>query len=254
KAIADSSHQFAPGFGDGVTRFYFHADLTDADLVAGFLPPSAANPWFLSVQEEGYVNTEGTVDSFSVTVYGPSPTTYTCPQPSTATVERPTTVFWIPANPSTSPNHTPVFDAVAPQTVGEGLTLHLVVHATDADNGQTLTYSATGLPPGATFNAGSQAFDWTPGYSQAGDYTVTFHVQDSFLVPASDAEAVTIHVLDRVPGSNTAPSLEPIGDRSTPQGSRLAFTVLAHDPEGDPITYSATGLPSGASFDGGTRQ
>src|SRR5262249_36205365 len=154
--------------------------------------------------------------SFSVTVYNPTPTTYTCPQPSTATVERQTTVFWIPADPASSPNHSPVFDAVAPQSIGEGLGLNLVVHATDADNGQTLTYSATGLPVGASFSPGTQTLHWTPNYGQAGDYTVTFNVQDSFLVPASDAAPVTIHVADRMPGSNTAPSLEPIGDRSTP--------------------------------------
>ena len=34
-----------------------------------FLPPSAANPWFLSVLEKGYVDTRGVVDSFAVTVY-----------------------------------------------------------------------------------------------------------------------------------------------------------------------------------------
>jgi hypothetical protein len=254
KAVADSSHQYAPGFGDGVTRFYFHTDLTDADLVAGFLPPSTSNPWFLSVHEEGFVNTEGVVDSFSVTVFDPSPTTYTCPQPSTATVEGQTTVMWIPANPATSPNHVPVFDAIGSKSIGEGLALHLVVHATDADNGQTLTYSASGLPSGATFNAGTRSFDWTPDYAQAGDYTVTFHVQDSFLTPASDDESVPIHVMDRAPGSNTSPSLEPIGDRSVPQDGQLAFTVVAHDPEGDAITYSATGLPSGSTFDASVRQ
>src|SRR5205823_3792539 len=66
---ADSVKVVVPvGFG-AMTEYFFHADLTDSDNVADFLAPSAANPWFLSVTEEGFVNTEGIVDSFSVTVF-----------------------------------------------------------------------------------------------------------------------------------------------------------------------------------------
>ena len=255
KAIADSSHQFAPGFGDGITRFYFHADLTDADLVAGYLPPSAASPWFLSVQEAGYVNTEGAVDSFSVTVYdGATPTTYTSLSPTTPTVEGQTTVFWIPANPAASPNHAPVFAAAGDRAVGEGLALSFSVNATDADAGQTLTYAADGLPPGATFDAATRTFSWTPAYGAAGTYSVAFRVHDSFVVQAADTEHVTITVTPRAPGSNTAPVLEPIGDRSGPASFPITFTVTAHDAENDALTYSMTGLPAGATFDASARR
>src|SRR6185295_5903334 len=48
----------------GTLQHYFHVDLTADDLVSGFLPPSAANPWFLSVKEGGFVNTKGTVNAF----------------------------------------------------------------------------------------------------------------------------------------------------------------------------------------------
>src|SRR4030095_14318027 len=125
---ADSSVIVVPvGFGE-MTRFYFHADLTDQDLVAGFLPPSNANPWFLSVQERGFVNTEGLVDSFSVTTYdnGGNPVqTFRMPNPITPLPEQQTTVFWIPLNPAAQPNHAPVFTPVVDRTVGPGLTLNL---------------------------------------------------------------------------------------------------------------------------------
>lgn len=45
--------------------------------------------------------------------------------------------------------------------------------------------------------------------------------------------------------------LEPTGDRSVEAGSPLSFTVTASDPDGDVLTYAATGLPAGSAFDNG---
>lgn len=55
-----------------------------------------------------------------------------------------------------------------------------------------------------------------------------------------------------VAGANDAPVLGPIGARSTPELSTLAFTIAATDPDGEPPTYSATGLPAGATLDPAT--
>jgi len=248
---ADSSVVVVPvGFGS-MTRWFFHADLTDRDLVAGYLPPSAANPWFLSVQEEGFVNTEGIVDSFSVTTYnGATATTLRTPSPSTPTAEKQTTTFWIPLDPATSLNHTPVFDAVGDQNTSEGLALAFTVHATDPD-GQALTYGASGLPLGAAFNTGTHAFSWTPATGQAGTYHLRFTATDTQL--AADTELVNVTVAPRAPGSNTAPVLAPVPDKSTQENVQLAFQVTAHDQEGGTLTYSAAFLPNGATFDGPTR-
>jgi len=51
-------------------------------------------------------------------------------------------------------------------------------------------------------------------------------------------------------GGNHAPLLDPIGDRNVPADARLAFTIHATDPDGDPITYSALNLPGGAILAG----
>jgi subtilisin family serine protease len=253
---ADSFVVVVPvGFGGATKRFYFHTDLTDDDQVSGFLPPSNANPWFLSVHEQGYVNTEGLVDSFSVTTYdnaGNPTATYRAPNPTTPTVETQTTVFWIPSDPVAQPNHPPVFEAVGDRMVGQGLTLSFHVHANDPD-GQTLTYSALGLPSGATFNASNQTFDWTPTFLQSGSFQLSFIATDDFLLAASDTERVTISVTPRAPGSNTVPVLGVITDKSTSVGVPLAFTVTATDAEGGPLAFSAGPLPVGASFDAGTR-
>jgi len=51
---------------------------------------------------------------------------------------------------------------------------------------------------------------------------------------------------------NRAPVLEPIGAKSTDEGKLLQFAISASDPDGDPLTYSASNLPEGANFAGQT--
>ena len=235
----------------GTHQYYFHVDLTADDMVGGYLPPSAANPWFLSVKEGGYVNTKGTVNDFSVTVFdGAGATTYAAPNPPTQTVEKQETTFWVPLDPATSPNHAPVLAPIGPRSIGEGLTLAFFANASDADNGQALTYSASGLPSGATFDANTRQFGWTPGFSAAGAYSVRFRVRDNALpIAAADSEDVTITVADRNPNDNLPPRLDPLTDRQGVVGEAMQFRITGHDPEGAALGFSATGLPTGATLD-----
>jgi hypothetical protein len=69
--------------------------------------------------------------------------------------------------------------------------LEFVLSATDAD-GDSLVYSASNLPEGASFDAGTHTFSWTPRYDQAGVYTVHFEVSDGVY---TDEEDVTITVV-----------------------------------------------------------
>jgi hypothetical protein len=63
------------------------------------------------------------------------------------------------------------------QTVSEGSNLTFGVDAA-APSGDDLTYSASGLPAGATFDPATHQFSWTPSHTQAGTYTVTFTASD----------------------------------------------------------------------------
>jgi len=134
----------------------------------------------------------------------------------------------------------PVLDSIGARYVDEENTLAFTISAFDEDD-NTLTYSATSLPDGASFNTASGAFSWTPADGQADTYVVTFEVTDGYL---SDSEAVTITVND----GNHAPVLDSIGAKSVDEENALAFTVSAFDVDGDTLTYSATDLPDGASF------
>jgi beta propeller repeat protein len=96
-------------------------------------------------------------------------------------------------------NHAPVLAAIGNKTVQPGRLLTFTVSATDADN-DTLTYSATTLPPGATFNALTRTFSWTaPSSTSTGGLLiepvkeVTFTVKDS--KGDSDSEDISITVM-----------------------------------------------------------
>jgi subtilisin family serine protease len=238
----------------GTKHYFFHVDLTAADLVQGFLPPSAANPWFLSVKEGGFINTKGTVNSFAIDVFnGAVTTTYTALNPPTSTIEKQETVFWIPLDPVTTLNHAPVFLPVGDVAGAEGIPMGFQVTALDAD-GQALAYAATGLPAGATFNLGTRRFDWTPSHTQAGAWDVTFRASDGqFPTPAADTQVVHVVVADRAPGSNLPPVLEPLNDRQALTGELLSLRVMARDPEHGLVTFtSSLTLPANSSLDPAT--
>jgi hypothetical protein len=140
----------------------------------------------------------------------------------------------------TKPNAAPVLGSIGNKSTNENQGLTFAVGATDADS-DSLTYSAAGLPSGATFNG--QTFAWTPSFAQAGAYSVTFTVSDG---KVQDSENVTISVAN----VNRAPALASIGNRSVDEDNTLALTLSGADPDGAGLTYSATGLPSGATLSG----
>lgn len=92
-------------------------------------------------------------------------------------------------------NRAPVLGGIGARSSNEGALLTFTISATDAD-GDTLTYSASGLPNGASFNAGTRRFSWTTRYDQAGVYTVHFEVSDGEL---TDSEDVTITIIQPYP-------------------------------------------------------
>ncbi len=143
-------------------------------------------------------------------------------------------------------NEAPVLSSIGNKSVNEGVSLQFTISATDPDD-DSMTYSASNLPTGATFDTDTQAFSWTPTYTQSGTYaSVCFEVSDGSL---TDSEDITISANN----TNRAPVLGSIGNKSINEGAILQFTVSATDPDDDSMTYIASNLPSGASFDSDTR-
>jgi len=79
------------------------------------------------------------------------------------------------------------------------------------------------------------------------------------VVGDSDGQSVPVNVIsgqviiNSQDTTNQPPVLNPIGDKSVNEGQLLMFTVSATDPDDDPLTFSASGLPQGANFNPETR-
>lgn len=90
-------------------------------------------------------------------------------------------------------NEPPVFSPIGSQTVNEGETLSFVVVASDPD-GDEVSYAVGTLPAGASFNATTQTFSWTPDYNQAGNYSITFYATDNGVPNETSQMPVSISV------------------------------------------------------------
>lgn len=139
-------------------------------------------------------------------------------------------------------NEPPVLAPIGNRNVNESQTLQFIVSATDP-NGDPLSYSASGLPSGASFNPSTRTFSWTPGYTQAGVYPgVTFTVTDGAL---NDSETITINVNNM----NRDPVITSTPPTSGAEGSLYSYDVDATDPDGDTPTYSLAVSPGGMTID-----
>ena len=106
-------------------------------------------------------------------------------------------------------NTPPVFAPVLPTVnrcavIGKPLTF--TVQASDLDDPATpwgqLTYSVSGLPPGATFDPQTQLFSWLATDSNKGTYIVTFTVRDSQNVVDEAVTLSTVSIQEQEIGSS----------------------------------------------------
>lgn len=128
-------------------------------------------------------------------------------------------------------NHPPVLGQIGPKTTHTYERLAIQLSATDIDNDH-LVYSFTPSTKNATIGReGPGLFYFRPVAAQVGQFVFTFTVSDGKL---TDSETVTVTVL----GPNRAPEISAIPDKSVQIGKTLAFSVIATDPDNDPLTYS----------------
>jgi RHS repeat-associated protein len=151
-----------------------------------------------------------------------------------STAEKSVTLSGPPANQS------PTLAVVANQTatVGTAATLTLVGSDPDSD---PLTYSATGLPTGLTLAASTGVISGTP--TTAGTSNVTATVSDGRGGTASRSFTWTVSA-----AANQPPTLAVVNNQTTTVNTSASLTLVGSDPNGDTLTYSATGLPAGLTL------
>ncbi|MEO8216508.1 MAG: putative Ig domain-containing protein [Acidobacteriota bacterium] len=142
----------------------------------------------------------------------------------------------------TNTNRPPTLTAPAAQSSTEGSTVSLQLSASDPD-GDTLTSSASGLPPGLTISSsGLIGGTVAANASNSSPYSVQVTVSDG--KGGSDSKSFSWTVTR----ANRAPVLTVPGNQTTVEGSSVSLQVSATDADGDPLTWTASGLPPGLSM------
>ncbi len=89
-------------------------------------------------------------------------------------------------------NDAPVLAPIGNKTVVKNTTLTFTATATDVDKNETLTFSLIGAPAGASINASTGVFTWTP--TTVGNYTFKVRVTDNGTPVLYDEEQITVTV------------------------------------------------------------
>ena len=138
------------------------------------------------------------------------------------------------------PNQDPTFDQnLGDRTDAEGDLISLDAGATDPD-GDTLTYAASGLPAGSIDTATGEISGTISLSAASGSpYAVSVTVRDGAAVDATDTFSWT------VTNTNQDPTFDQnLGDRTDAEGDLISLDAGATDPDGDTLTYAASGLPA----------
>lgn len=139
-------------------------------------------------------------------------------------------------------NSPPTLHPVEGKTVKAGEGVRLELKATDKD-GDTLTFAASKLPPGAHLDKNTGVFSWEP--KTPGIFNIKFDVTDNGTPPLSDTKEVSINVLK----GNNPPMLMLPGRWSLVEGASFRTKIEALDTDEDALTFTTGTLPAGAEFD-----
>ncbi|MEM7132025.1 MAG: putative Ig domain-containing protein [Chloroflexota bacterium] len=155
--------------------------------------------------------------------------------------ERVDSLSWTFQMPSL--NNAPTMTSPGDQTGTVGETTTLSIIASDADNDDSLVFSAAGLPTGLGLNNSTGEISGVP--NTIGLFAVTISVDDGNGGTASTNFTWTVN-----PPPNSDPVLTPPGDQTSTVDVPISLAITATDAdEGDTLTFSATGLPAGLSMD-----
>lgn len=158
--------------------------------------------------------------------------------------------------PGDEADERPIISGIGDKSVNENELLTFTVSATDAE-GDAIVYSALDMPAGATLDATTGVFSWTP--DTEGNYQVTFTAEANGL---TDSETVTIVVLASDDVSSESQISNPSGEDISSSSVTLTWTsssdvalvevyrndILIGNVTGSASTYKDTGLDSDTSY------
>ena len=129
------------------------------------------------------------------------------------------------------------------QTGTTGTAASLQVSGSDSASGQTLTYSANGLPTGLSINSSTGLISGTP--TTAGSSSVTVTAKDGTGATGSTSFTWTVNAAS---SGNTVTVTNP-GNQTGTVGTAASLQISASDSaSGQTLGYTASGLPTGLSI------
>ena len=143
-------------------------------------------------------------------------------------------------------NQPPTINSPNNASVAENQTSVLTVVATDPD-ADPITYSISGGADSASFSIDSSSgvltFNTAPDFETKSSYSVEVSATDNSLTAT---QTITVTVTDVV--ENGTPVITSSATPSVAENQTSVLTVVATDPDNDPITYSISGGADSASF------
>lgn len=130
-------------------------------------------------------------------------------------------------------NDAPVFDAVSAKTITELQTLTFTVNATDPDELNGLSYFALSMPQGATFDAATRTFSFTPNNDFADPTLGYSNTEAVFRVTDSRGGSSEMTVPIRVNNALRTGSLAIACLPNAVVDSKQACTVTVYEDDGD---------------------
>ncbi len=165
-----------------------------------------------------------------------------------------TAVFKTVATVIVAPNKPPEFNgSFSDQSFTKNTFTSLTLTTATDPEGKNVTYSATGLPAGMTFDSNNRVISGTPTVN--GVYTITYTAVDPLGAPVSANFKITVADAPII----IVPNIPPVftgGVSNHPsfvQNVAITPYVLTAATDLQAITYSVSGLPAGLSFNPATR-
>ncbi len=140
-------------------------------------------------------------------------------------------------------NAAPVLGPISGRILGAGESASIPVSANDSD-GPAPTLSAPVLPAFCSLSgtSGSGNVNCSPTSAHVGRHPVVITATDTGTPARSDSQGFYVVVTGTA--TNSAPVITPIADQSVDENASLSIPLSATDPNGDGMTFSATGLPA----------
>ncbi|WP_295878406.1 Ig-like domain-containing protein [uncultured Thiohalocapsa sp.] len=119
---------------------------------------------------------------------------------------------------------------------------------TDADGDQLTAVLGSDVSNGSLTLSADGSFSYTPGAGFIGQDSFTYVANDG--IEDSVAATVTINVQEVT--VNDPPVVDNPGDQASDETDLVSLQIVASDPDGDALAYSATGLPPSLTIDANT--